>query len=97
MTDGAQDAGGAVLTAARRYDQLFPAGLDQVCEARRFAASVLDGCPAADDAVLCVSELAANACLHSASRRPGGTVRAASAALGPRGRDHRCPYACPGR
>jgi hypothetical protein len=36
-------------------------------------ASFLRGCPTADDAVLLVSELAANACAHSASGRPGGT------------------------
>jgi two-component sensor histidine kinase len=34
---------------------------------------VLDGCPAADDAILVLSELAANAVVHSASQQPGGT------------------------
>ena len=33
----------------------------------------LDGFPNADDAVLLISELAANACAHSASGQPGGT------------------------
>jgi serine/threonine-protein kinase RsbW len=39
---------------------------------RRFVAGVLDGCPAAGDALVCVSELATNAVLHSRSGRPGG-------------------------
>jgi hypothetical protein len=50
----------------------FPGRRDQVRHARAFVARFLDGHPAADDAVLLVSELAANACAHSASRRPGG-------------------------
>jgi anti-sigma regulatory factor (Ser/Thr protein kinase) len=34
---------------------------------------LLDGCPVADDVILCVSELATNAAVHSDSRRCGGT------------------------
>ena len=34
---------------------------------------LLDGCPIADDVILCVSELAANAAVHSRSGLPGGT------------------------
>ena len=51
----------------------FPATPDQVREARRFLASVMDEHPATDAAVLCLSELVSNAILHSNSRRPGGT------------------------
>ena len=58
--------------------RVFAGAAGQVREARRFLAGVLDGCPAADDALVCVSELATNAVLHSRSGRPGGcfTVRA---------------------
>ena len=59
-------------TAAQR-DQVFPARPDQVREARRFLAAVLNGCPAADDAILCLSELVANSVLHSDSGKVGGT------------------------
>lgn len=50
----------------------FPARADQVGRARAFLGRVLADCPAAEDAVLICSELAANAVLHSASVRIGG-------------------------
>ena len=55
----------------------FPGTADQVGQARRFLAGLLGDCPGAADAVLCLSELAANAVQHSRSARPGGrfTVR----------------------
>ena len=57
--------------------RVFPAAGAQVGQARRFLAGILGDCPEAADAVLCLSELAANAVLHSHSARPGGrfTVR----------------------
>jgi hypothetical protein len=51
----------------------FPAQPAQVREARAFLRAVLDRCPVADDVVLCMSELAANSCVHSASGKADGT------------------------
>jgi hypothetical protein len=51
----------------------FPGRPDQISHVRVLLAGFLDGFPAADDAVLLISELAANACAHSASGQPGGT------------------------
>jgi anti-sigma regulatory factor (Ser/Thr protein kinase) len=70
-----RSVGAPAITWARD----FPGTPEQAGKARRFLAVVLDNRPAADDAILCLSELASNACLHSRSRRPGGrfTVQAA--------------------
>jgi anti-sigma regulatory factor (Ser/Thr protein kinase) len=54
------------------WSQTFPASTDQAQHARRSLALLLDGFPAADDALLCLSELVTNAVLHSNSARPGG-------------------------
>ena len=54
----------------------YPGHLDQVHRVRQAVARYLAGCPAADEAVLIVSELAANAIVHSGSRGAFFTVRA---------------------
>jgi len=64
---------GAGCRRAAVHSRSFPARPDQVREARRFLAGILDGCPAADDAILVLSELASNAVLHSESRERSGT------------------------
>jgi Histidine kinase-like ATPase domain len=61
---------GARLVASPRR-RVFPGRPDQVRQARRFVARALDGCPAAADAVLGVSELARNAVQHSRSGQGG--------------------------
>jgi hypothetical protein len=55
------------------WSRTFPGRPDQVREARAFLRSVLEGCPAAHDAILCISELATNSCLHSNSGKADGT------------------------
>lgn len=59
--------------SSRSSERSFPGRLDQVRKARAFMAHMLRGCPAADDAVLLISELATNACTYTASGNPGGT------------------------
>jgi anti-sigma regulatory factor (Ser/Thr protein kinase) len=61
--------GAGLVTPARR--RAFPGKPEQVALARRFVAGALDGCPAADTAVLLASELAANALRHTRSGAGG--------------------------
>lgn len=66
--------------APRTLDATYPGRPDQIRQVRADLRAVLGNCPVADDAILCASELATNAVLHSRSGLPGGTftVRAAS-------------------
>jgi serine/threonine-protein kinase RsbW len=72
----APSAGTATATSMA-WSRSFLATAAQAGAARRFLATILDGSPAAADAVLCLSELATNAIVHSDSGRPGGTFTVA--------------------
>lgn len=58
------------------WEQAFPGTADQLQLVRAAVGQILAGCPMADDVVLLVSELAANAVRHSGSSRVGGTFTA---------------------
>jgi serine/threonine-protein kinase RsbW len=51
----------------------YPGQPEHVRQVRADARGLLDGCLAADEVILCLSELAANAVLHSDSCTPDGT------------------------
>ncbi|HEX6520421.1 MAG TPA: ATP-binding protein [Streptosporangiaceae bacterium] len=61
-----------------RATTTLPATPEQIAEARRFVAGFVPDATLADDALLCLSEVATNAVIHSDSCRVGGrfTVRA---------------------
>lgn len=60
----------------RTWERTYPGREEQVRHVRAALRVLLDDCPVADDAVLAMSELAANAVRHSASREHGGTFTA---------------------
>src|SRR5262249_2609446 len=60
--------GRSFMRARRR---VFPGRHEQVAQARRFVGRALEDCPVSDEAILCVSELATNALLHTASGTNG--------------------------
>ena len=65
----------AAAEAAARYQRTFHGRAEQVSQVRRQVARYLADCPAADDAVLIASEMAANAATHSRSAGEFFTVR----------------------
>jgi serine/threonine-protein kinase RsbW len=65
----------------------FAGRAEFVREARQFVGGVVRDCPAAEDAVLCLSELAANAVAHSDSGKPGGKFTVTVSVVGAGG-DH---------
>ena len=59
--------------ALRTTGVTYPGTADQIRVVRADLRALLDGCPMADDVLVCASELATNAVLHSRSRLVGGT------------------------
>src|SRR6266700_2065723 len=56
----------------RTLERTYPGRLGHGQQVRATLRSFLDECPVADEVIVVVWELAANACLHSNSSRPGG-------------------------
>ena len=69
----------AQALAGRTSKITYPGAAEHIRAVRADLRPLLADCPMADDVILCASELATNAALHSDSRLPGGTftVRAA--------------------
>src|SRR5690242_39517 len=62
-----------LATRQRSWEQFYPGTADQLRHVRRALRDFLAGCPVADDAVYLLSELCANAIVHTDSGEVGGT------------------------
>jgi serine/threonine-protein kinase RsbW len=60
-------------TLQQSWEQSYPGTADQLRHVRRALREFLGACPVADDAVHLLSELCANAVLHTDSGKTGGT------------------------
>ena len=60
-------------TLQRLWEQPYPGTIDQLRHVRAALRQFLGDCPVADDAVHLLSELSANAIVHSDSGKSGGT------------------------
>ncbi|MGF1239626.1 ATP-binding protein [Streptomyces sp. 2-6] len=65
--------------SAKVWGLTCPGYPEEVSRARRWTRDILRGFPLADDAELIVSELSANAILHTATGRPSGSFHLALA------------------
>jgi len=63
----------AATLPLRTPERTFAAVPSQVSHARQFLADLVGSHELADDATICLSEMATNAVIHSDSRNPGGT------------------------
>jgi anti-sigma regulatory factor (Ser/Thr protein kinase) len=64
----------ASTLGVRTTDVTYPGGTEHIRTVRADLRAVLRDCPRTDDVIVCASELAANAAMHSRSRLPGGTI-----------------------
>ncbi len=71
MSSGAHTAPASCPRPTVALRSEFPGTAEQVALVRQWLYATLGACPAADDGVLLVSELATNALTHSASGRGG--------------------------
>jgi serine/threonine-protein kinase RsbW len=69
---GRRPCASADAAAVQRVEAVYPGAPVEIGAVRADMRSLLDGCWAADDAILCVCELATNAVRHSQSGAPGG-------------------------